>query len=288
MILTIHPHVGLFFRWDPQWTCDDGAKHGHSAGPSHVYISCPTRWMLQRVTGPFWTDLCPPCFWPNLDGQDHDRSDIGLIDWWSSPYQKLDFQCPLDKYVLMVYHSMHLTNMKSTILEGASVVVTCKIGRKRGKMNWAVGTTDEYGDFIVDLPSHLHANPRLEKACMVRVLRLPKSSACWKVFPGKPKGIRLSSVGNGIRTYTTGTVRLQSKSKVWRICLKRARDLEEERSWWERWTGDSRSCVNSFCSRFKYMYNCLSHCTSSAECRMDLVRDSPSLYIYQYIIHCFM
>ncbi|XXG55490.1 hypothetical protein AAC387_Pa03g3150 [Persea americana] len=114
---------------------------------------------------------------------------------------------------------------------GASVVVTCKIGRKRGKMNWAVGTTDEYGDFIVDLPSHLHANPRLEKACMVRVLRLPKSSACWKVFPGKPKGIRLSSVGNGIRTYTTGTVRLQSKSKVWRICLKRARDLEEERSW---------------------------------------------------------
>lgn len=249
MILTIHPHVGLFFRWDRQWTCDYGAKHGNAVGPAHVNVSCPTRWMLQQVTGPFnWS--VPSLFlakfgWPGPWSQWYwlDRlmvQSISVIGLWMSSRQV---------YVLMVYHSAicDLTNMKSTIFEGASVVVTCKIGRKRGKMNWAVGTTDEYGDFIVDLPSHLHANPRLEKACMVRVLRLPKSSACWKVFPGKPKGIRLSSVGNGIRTYTTGTVRIQSKSKAWRVCLTRARDLEEERSWWsERWTRDSRSCVNIF------------------------------------------
>lgn len=70
----------------------------------------------------------------------------------------------------------------------------------------AKGVTDENGDFIIDLPSELHAVPNLEKTCSVEVHRLPRNSSCQPGFVRKQRGIRLSSVGNGIRAYTARTI----------------------------------------------------------------------------------
>ncbi|KAK6917880.1 hypothetical protein RJ641_018631 [Dillenia turbinata] len=91
---------------------------------------------------------------------------------------------------------------------GALVSVTCQTGRNP-KSSSAQAITDEYGEFIIDLPSHLHAIPDLDKACLVSVLGLPEDSACSRFFIRKPKAISQSSVGNGIRTYTAGEIRLQ-------------------------------------------------------------------------------
>ncbi|XP_043718680.1 uncharacterized protein LOC122666698 [Telopea speciosissima] len=124
------------------------------------------------------------------------------------------------------------TETRSWPISGARVAITCKIGRKMRKSIWARGKTDEYGDFIVHLPSHLHAIPRLEKVCFVKVLGLPKISPCGHLLPGKPKGIKLSSVGNGIRTYTPGKMRFQSLYKASRLCVKKAaEDGKQESSW---------------------------------------------------------
>lgn len=71
--------------------------------------------------------------------------------------------------------------------------------------------TDEYGDFMIDLPSHLHATPDLNKKCSVKVLRLPKNSKCRPAYVKKHKGLKLSSVGNGIRTYAAGRIRFLHK-----------------------------------------------------------------------------
>ncbi|KAH1088825.1 hypothetical protein GmHk_07G020864 [Glycine max] len=50
-------------------------------------------------------------------------------------------------------------------VQGASVAVNCQShGRKwKGKSMVARGVTDEFGDFMIDLPSHLHAIPNLER-----------------------------------------------------------------------------------------------------------------------------
>ncbi|KAK9267623.1 hypothetical protein L1049_010054 [Liquidambar formosana] len=111
-----------------------------------------------------------------------------------------------------------------------TVVVACQTSEKKGKSSWAQGVTDEYGDFIIDLPSHLHGIPNLDKTCLVKVLRLPKNSLCQPTFRIH-KGIRLSSVGNGIRTYTAGTVRfLHSTPKPSQACMKKG-ITDEEMSW---------------------------------------------------------
>ncbi|GMH05230.1 hypothetical protein Nepgr_007070 [Nepenthes gracilis] len=93
-------------------------------------------------------------------------------------------------------------------VSGALMAATCNsFDIKNKKQTWAQGITDEYGDFIIDLPSHLHAIPNLHKACFVKVLRLPKNSPCRSAaFARKPAGLRLSSVGNRIRTYTAGEI----------------------------------------------------------------------------------
>ncbi|GAY35414.1 hypothetical protein CUMW_016200 [Citrus unshiu] len=79
--------------------------------------------------------------------------------------------------------------------------------------------TDEYGDFMIDLPSHLHATPNLDKTCSVKVLRLPKNSHCRPAYVKKHKGLKLSSVGNGIRTYAAGRIGfLHWTSKPLRAC----------------------------------------------------------------------
>ncbi|KAK7303419.1 hypothetical protein RJT34_14325 [Clitoria ternatea] len=46
--------------------------------------------------------------------------------------------------------------------------------QEEGKSKVAQGVGDEFGDFIVNLLSHLHAIPNLEKICRVKILQIPK------------------------------------------------------------------------------------------------------------------
>ncbi|KAI0523555.1 hypothetical protein KFK09_005950 [Dendrobium nobile] len=98
-------------------------------------------------------------------------------------------------------------------VQGAVVAVACKTDRRRRRIKYANGTTDEFGEFIIDLPSQLHAMPKLEEACVVRILHMPRNSLCRHFSRGinpAAKRISLSSVGNSIRVYTTGLVRTRS------------------------------------------------------------------------------
>ncbi|KAL0310795.1 UNVERIFIED_CONTAM: hypothetical protein Sangu_2374200 [Sesamum angustifolium] len=95
-------------------------------------------------------------------------------------------------------------------VSGASVAVFCGTSGKT-KKSWAKGSTNSYGDFLIDLPSHLHANPNLEKICIVQVFHLPRSSPCRHAFTGKHKAMKLTSVGEGIRIYTTHNIHLMPK-----------------------------------------------------------------------------
>lgn len=101
-----------------------------------------------------------------------------------------------------------LFNM-SILCAGALVAVNCHTNGKKGKSSWIKGVTDEYGDFAVDLPSNLHAIPNLDRKCSLKVLRVPKNALCRPVYVRRNKGLTLSSVGNGIRTYDAGTIRFQ-------------------------------------------------------------------------------
>lgn len=94
---------------------------------------------------------------------------------------------------------------------GAKVSVFCGSSGKSNK-SWARGSSDEYGDFFIDLPSHLHAIPNLEKVCSVRVLQLPKGSLCRPAFTGKHKGLKLVSIGDGARAYTADDILLMPRS----------------------------------------------------------------------------
>ncbi|CAI9087116.1 OLC1v1021107C1 [Oldenlandia corymbosa var. corymbosa] len=104
-------------------------------------------------------------------------------------------------------------------VSGASVAVMCGNhnnigGRRSSKKSWARGTTDEYGDFLIHLPSHLHAHPNLEQACLLKVLSLPKHSQCRHAFRGKHKGISLRTIDDaGSRTYTTDTINLTTTNR---------------------------------------------------------------------------
>lgn len=96
---------------------------------------------------------------------------------------------------------------------GALVSVNCQshATERTGKSMVANGVTDEFGDFMVDLPSYLHAIPNLEKICRVKVHKIPKGSLCRPArHVNKQKGLlKLSTIGNGIRTYDAGTIRIQ-------------------------------------------------------------------------------
>ncbi|XP_041992957.1 uncharacterized protein LOC121743693 isoform X2 [Salvia splendens] len=59
-------------------------------------------------------------------------------------------------------------------VSGAEVSVVC--GAKRWPR--AKGRTDGSGKFAIDVPSHLHGVPNLEKVCHVRVVHLPPTSPC--------------------------------------------------------------------------------------------------------------
>ncbi|KAG0548408.1 hypothetical protein BDA96_01G164500 [Sorghum bicolor] len=96
-------------------------------------------------------------------------------------------------------------------MPGAKVAVTCKSDRTPSNQldSFAFATTDEYGNFTIDLPPQLHATPDLEKACTVKVLQLPADSCRLRHRTGDTYGLRLSSVEDGVRAYTAGVIRLQ-------------------------------------------------------------------------------
>ncbi|KAH6787801.1 hypothetical protein C2S52_007353 [Perilla frutescens var. hirtella] len=98
-------------------------------------------------------------------------------------------------------------------VSGARVAVLCgtKSKRKARKLSAssAKGSTDSSGKFLIDLPSHLHAIPNLEKVCHVRVVQLPQTSPCRQACAAKHnKPIHLTSIDQGIRTYTTHNIHL--------------------------------------------------------------------------------
>ncbi|KAM1918487.1 hypothetical protein ACFX13_037956 [Malus domestica] len=107
-------------------------------------------------------------------------------------------------------------------LSGVLVSVNCRVSGRR-KSSLAQGITDEFGVFMIDLPSNLHAIPNLDKTCCVRVLGIPKNAQCRPASVRRHKGLKLSSVGNGIRTYTAGRIRFQHlTSKPSQACVEEA------------------------------------------------------------------
>ncbi|RZR91089.1 hypothetical protein BHM03_00019176 [Ensete ventricosum] len=114
---------------------------------------------------------------------------------------------------VLCIETVKFTDINLAVSEGAKVAVACKTEGRR-KLSWAYGLTDDDGEFIVDLPSHLHANPKLEEDCIVRVLRVPKKgSFCDLVAGVRSNHITLSSVGESIRVYTAGTLILGHRTR---------------------------------------------------------------------------
>ncbi|KAI3829440.1 hypothetical protein L1987_03564 [Smallanthus sonchifolius] len=103
------------------------------------------------------------------------------------------------------------SDLQSYPIPGASMAVSCDTSRKTSKSDWVTGTTDEYGDFLIDLPSHLHAIPDMEKRCIARTIELPKSLPCYQASTGEHKKIKLSSTENGYRAYTAHEFHLTPK-----------------------------------------------------------------------------
>ncbi|CAL9014972.1 unnamed protein product [Prunus brigantina] len=119
------------------------------------------------------------------------------------------------------HHPDHQLHLHAWPLSGALVSVNCHVSGRKRKSSFAQGFTDEYGDFIIDLPSNLHAIPNLHKTCSVRVVRIPKNTQCRPAYVRRHKGLKLSSVGNGIRTYNAGNIRFQHlTSKPSEACIK--------------------------------------------------------------------
>ncbi|KAJ4903943.1 Pollen Ole e 1 allergen and extensin family protein [Raphanus sativus] len=101
-----------------------------------------------------------------------------------------------------------------TPVSGATVAIKCHTGFKK-RSNWIKAVTDDFGEFAIHLPSHLHAIPHLEKACFVKPIHVPKHyRRCYKTFSksNTHKGIKLVSSRNGFRVYTSGTIRLHGYS----------------------------------------------------------------------------
>nr|XP_043609233.1 uncharacterized protein LOC122581138 [Erigeron canadensis] len=109
--------------------------------------------------------------------------------------------------------------LQSYPISGASVAVSCDTSRKTSESDWVKGTTDEYGDFLIDLPSHLHAIPNMEKKCLVNILELPKDSPCHRALKGEHRGIKFLSMDNGFRTYTAHDIHLTTKYS--QPCIKK-------------------------------------------------------------------
>uniref|UniRef100_A0A6N2KA45 Pollen Ole e 1 allergen and extensin family protein n=1 Tax=Salix viminalis TaxID=40686 RepID=A0A6N2KA45_SALVM len=114
------------------------------------------------------------------------------------------------------------TQLHARPVSGALVNVECHTGGKWSKTSSSQAVTDEYGDFLIDLPSQVHGIPNLERTCSVRVLRFPQNSVCRPAHARKQKALELSSVGNGIRNYSAGEIKfLQLTSKPLQACTQR-------------------------------------------------------------------
>ncbi|XP_022142515.1 uncharacterized protein LOC111012615 [Momordica charantia] len=98
-------------------------------------------------------------------------------------------------------------------ISGAMVGVSChNNGRNSKSSDWAHGVTDEFGDFIIDIPSHLHATRSFEKVCSIKILQTPKNARCRPAHFAGREQLQLSSFGGGIRTYTSGALKLQHRT----------------------------------------------------------------------------
>ncbi|XP_016439494.1 uncharacterized protein LOC107765368 [Nicotiana tabacum] len=104
------------------------------------------------------------------------------------------------------------THLPPHPVSGANVAVFC--GTSEGKVrgsSWSKNITNESGKFVIDLPSHLHSIPNLENTCKIQLLHLPKDSLCRRhSFTRKQykRSIKLTSIGDGIRIYTTHKIQL--------------------------------------------------------------------------------
>lgn len=102
-------------------------------------------------------------------------------------------------------------------MPGAKVAVTCDCESHQHPSDepdshaLLAATTDESGNFTIDLPARLHATPDLEKACAVKVLRLPAGSSSCRLRHRAADAyrLRLASAEDGARAYTAGVIRLR-------------------------------------------------------------------------------
>ncbi|CAH2058662.1 unnamed protein product [Thlaspi arvense] len=100
-------------------------------------------------------------------------------------------------------------------LSGATVAIKCHSTGFRKRTKWTKAVTDDFGEFVIHLPSHLHAIPHLEKACYIKPVHVPKHYyRCYKTFAKSNihKGIKLVSSRNGFRVYTAGKITLHGYS----------------------------------------------------------------------------
>lgn len=150
-----------------------------------------------------------------------DQNEKGIFELWSKDemvqiagYGEERLSTVLVTGTIVCDATLNAKLIHSRPISGALVGVSCNDNGKSG--SWAQGMTDKYGEFMIDLPSHLHGIPNLHKICSVRVVKLPrnKHSSCRPTtYTMKHHGLKLSSFGNGIRTYTTGEIRFSlSKS----------------------------------------------------------------------------
>ncbi|KZV57379.1 hypothetical protein F511_37802 [Dorcoceras hygrometricum] len=129
-----------------------------------------------------------------------------LVDWAGYGEEKLSTVVISGKLLCHTGANIH-----PSPVSGASMAVFCGTNGRRTKKLWAKGRTDSFGEFIIDLPSRLHAIPDLEKMCQVKVLHLPRNYPCRRAFTGKHNRIELRSRREGVRTYTTNNLHLMPK-----------------------------------------------------------------------------
>ncbi|KAI3456586.1 hypothetical protein Pfo_013249 [Paulownia fortunei] len=130
-----------------------------------------------------------------------------LVKWAGYGEEKLSTVVIGGKLLCHGAGAKEKTSVHPYPVSGATVAVFCGTSGKM-KKSFVKGSTDRSGDFLIDLPSHLHAIPNLEKICHVKVVNLPKSSPCRQPCIGKHKPIKLTSIGEGIRGYTTHNIHL--------------------------------------------------------------------------------
>ncbi|KAL2483830.1 uncharacterized protein Fot_45274 [Forsythia ovata] len=136
--------------------------------------------------------------------------DEDLVNWAGYGEERLS-RVVITGELLCHDHRIHKDSVHPSPVSGASVAVVCGTGCRKTRKSWTMGTTDGYGEFRIDLPSHLHAIPNLEKICLVKVVHLPQSCSYRHAFTGKHEGMELTSIGEGIRTYTAHKIHLLPK-----------------------------------------------------------------------------